>query len=187
VVPWYVGETAEARAVRVTGVRALGRALHALHVPAPSEAPRNPHRGPPLAAREDPLPALQALHDSGLPGALARTWHRALEADAPGLPVWIHGDLHPRNLLVAPDGGLAAILDWGDLGAGDPAVDLSLLWTVLDPADHGVFCAGYGSVEGPLLARARGWALVFGAIFAGLTGDPGAVAIGRRTLTRLQG
>lgn len=187
VVPWHRGEIAEARALGAAGVRALGAALHALHVAAPAPAPRNPFRGIPLAAREDPLPALQALHDGAAPRALTRVWRRALAAEAPGPPVWIHGDLHARNLLVAPGGGLAAVLDWGDLGAGDPAVDLSVMWTVLEPADHGTFCAGYGPVDGPLLARARGWALVFGVVFAGLAGDPGAVALGRRTLARLQG
>jgi aminoglycoside phosphotransferase (APT) family kinase protein len=190
IVPWLTGDTAAVRPLGPEGVRALGRALFTLHVPAPSQAPVNPYRGVPLAEREDPLPALAALHGGTPPRPLGRVWARALEAEAiapAAHRVWTHGDLHARNILVAADGGLAGVLDWGDVGAADPAVDLSLLWTVLDPAQHGLFCGGYGPVDGPLLARARGWALAFATIFAGLTDDPGAVAIGRRTLAQLQG
>ena len=187
VVPWFTGETAEERALSIIGARALGWALHTIHVPSPPDAPVNPYRGVPLAERPDPLPALDALYDGAVPRALGRVWRRALEAEPVQLSFWTHGDLHARNILVDAVGAPAAIIDWGDVGAGDPAVDLSLLWTVLDPALHGVFCSGYGPVEGALHDRARGWALVFGVTFAGLTDDPGAVAIGRRTLERLQG
>ena len=55
-----------------------------------------------------------------------------------GPPVWIHGDLHPCNLLVT-DGRLSAVLDFGNLTAGDPATDLSVAWM-----------------------RARGWGLALG-------------------------
>lgn len=189
IVPWHVGETADAHPLRPHGVRDFGRALRALHAPAPADAPVNPFRGVPLAARPDPLPALGALHAGAVPRPLQRVWRRALAAAPPGPPTWTHGDLHARNVLGAPDGGLVAVIDWGDLGAGDPAVDLSALWTVIHPADHTVFCSTYGPVDGPLLDRARGWALVFGTIFAGLDQDqdPDAVALGRRTLARLQG
>lgn len=190
IVPWFEGQTAADRPLAAGGARALGRALFALHVPAPPHAPVSPYRGVPLTEREDPLPALAALGDGDVPQPLRRVWARALEAEAhapASQRVWIHGDLHARNLLVTAGGGLAGIIDWGDVGVGDPAVDLSAMWTVLDPAQHGPFCAGYGPVDGPLLARARGWALAFGVIFAGLQDDPGAVTLGRRTLARLQG
>lgn len=190
IVPWLAGEPAEGRPLTAGGAQALGRALFALHVPAPPQAPVSPYRSVPLTEREDPLPALAVLSGGAVPRPLRRVWARALEAEAvapAAQRVWIHGDLHARNLLVAAGGGLAGIIDWGDVGAGDPAVDLSAMWTVLDPAQHGPFCAGYGPVDGPLLARARGWALAFGAIFAALQDDPGAAALGRRTLARLQG
>ena len=44
--------------------------------------------------------------------------------------VWIHGDLHPGNLLVR-DGRLSGVLDFGDVTAGDPATDLSVGWMLL--------------------------------------------------------
>ncbi|MCW3041199.1 MAG: serine/threonine protein kinase [Solirubrobacterales bacterium] len=187
VVPWFAGRTAAARTLSPAGARALGDALHALHVPSAADAPRNPYRSVALAGRPDPLEALEALCDREAPRPLTRCWRRALAAaPAPTTLRWIHGDLHARNLIVAADGGLAAIIDWGDVAGGDPAVDLSVLWTVLEPGLHGAFCAGYGPVEGALLDRARGWALCFGVIFAALEDDPDAAALGRLTLTRLQ-
>jgi aminoglycoside phosphotransferase (APT) family kinase protein len=45
----------------------------------------------------------------------------------------LHGDPHPLNLVVR-DGQLAAVIDFGDLCAGDPASDLSAAWIVI-PTD----------------------------------------------------
>lgn len=190
IVPWFPGVAADTGNPGPHGARQLGSALHHLHVRAPADLPPSPYRGVPLAEREDPRPALDGLHDGSAPSALHRIWTRALAAEeaAPrSHPTWIHGDLHARNLVLSDGGELRAIIDWGDLGAGDPAVDLSVLWTVLEAGLHTSFCAGYGPLDGVLLARARGWALVFGVIFAGIEGDDGAAAIGRRTLQRLLG
>lgn len=41
---------------------------------------------------------------------------------------WVHGDLMPGNLLLR-GGKLAAIIDWGAAGIGDPALDLLAAWT----------------------------------------------------------
>ena len=50
----------------------------------------------------------------------------------------VHGDLIPGNLLVA-GGRLTSVLDWGGLGAGDPAQDLDPAWSVLDEAGAAAF------------------------------------------------
>jgi aminoglycoside phosphotransferase (APT) family kinase protein len=44
-----------------------------------------------------------------------------------GPPIWLHGDLHPFNLVVN-QGRLSAVIDFGDLCAGDPATDLAVAW-----------------------------------------------------------
>lgn len=183
VVPWFAGTSAEHAPLGPVAARELGTMLRALHVPAPARAPRNPHRSAPLAARASPVPAL--AHGGGSPAAVrVRIWERACRAPVPDRRSWVHGDLHARNLIVAR-GRLRAVIDWGDMAGGDPAVDLSVLWTLLDPSEHQAFCSAYGPVEGHLHVRARGWALVFGVIFAGLPEDEGAVRIGTRTLERL--
>ncbi len=46
--------------------------------------------------------------------------------------MWVHGDLHPANVVVS-DGTLSGIVDFGDLFAGDPAWDLAAA-SVLLPA-----------------------------------------------------
>lgn len=57
-------------------------------------------------------------------------WEEALAA-APheGTPVWVHGDLE-GNCLVR-GGRICGIVDWGSACAGDPAVDIQVVWSPL--------------------------------------------------------
>jgi aminoglycoside phosphotransferase (APT) family kinase protein len=61
------------------------------------------------------------------------------------------------NLLVR-DGALAAVIDFGSSGVGDPACDLVIAWTMFSGDDRQAFRdaidAGVGEWQ-----RARGWAL----------------------------
>jgi Phosphotransferase enzyme family len=91
--------------------------------------------------------------------ALTAVWQAALAA-APawdGRPVWIHGDLTPGNLL-AVDGQLRAVIDFGCLGVGDPAGDLLVAWTWLRADTRAVFRAAL-SVDAATWTRGRGWGL----------------------------
>lgn len=55
-----------------------------------------------------------------------------------GHPVWLHGDLHPANMVVA-DGTLRAVIDFGDLTSGDPATDLATAWLTFNAAGRRAF------------------------------------------------
>ncbi len=55
-------------------------------------------------------------------------------------------------------GGLAAVLDWGMLALGDPAVDCLVAWTLLDRATRAAF-RDRAEVDDATWARGRGWAL----------------------------
>ncbi len=131
VVRWLPGQSALRAAFldSVTTATTLERFLCTLHQPAPVDAPRNPWRGVPLEARTAAL----HTHLQQFDGVVDRTavlslWDRVLSAPKwHGPPLWIHGDLHPGNLLVS-DGQLSGVIDFGDLTAGDPATDLSVLW-----------------------------------------------------------
>lgn len=91
-------------------------------------------------------------------GELTAAWNTALEApDWPGAPVWIHGDLDSRNLLVR-DGRLACVLDFGCLGVGDPACDVMAAWKLVPRASRPRFRAALG-IDDATWARARGWVL----------------------------
>ena len=62
--------------------------------------------------------------------AATAAWEAALEApEWTRPPVWIHGDLDARNLLVT-EGRLGGVIDFGGLGVGDPACDVMVGWKV---------------------------------------------------------
>ena len=42
-------------------------------------------------------------------------------------PRFIHDDLHSMNIMCSNSGALMAILDWGDAGWGDPALDFAAM------------------------------------------------------------
>lgn len=74
-----------------------------------------------------------------------------------GIPVWVHTDLLRPNLLVR-DGRLAAVIDWGGAGAGDPAADIIAAWSVFGASGRQAFRASIG-VDDETWRRARGFAL----------------------------
>jgi aminoglycoside phosphotransferase (APT) family kinase protein len=104
-----------------------------------------------------------------------------------GPPVWLHGDPHPANILIA-DGRVSGVLDFGDITAGDPASDLSVAWMLLPASRHGDFraayaAAGHGALTDAVWARGRGWALNLAIVFLAWSADnPRLHDVGRRTL-----
>src|SRR5688572_25811372 len=110
IVPWLPGESADVAPPRADQADALAQFLRALHAPPPPDAPRNPGRGVPLAARADATAArmerLGRTTDAIAP-RVKSLWRDALEAPLDAPPTWIHGDLHPRNVLVR-EGRLSA-------------------------------------------------------------------------------
>ena len=189
VVPWFGGTSADVAGVVATEAATLGRFLAALHTAAPPDAPLNPYRSVPLIERSvSLLHRVRRLVDAGgVDGdvVLAR-WNAAAAEPVDCAPTWIHGDLHPRNVLVA-DGRLAAVLDWGDLAAGDPATDLAAAWMLFPAAAQEGLRSGYGSITPGTWARARGWALFFGIVLldTGLSdGDDHVARWGRSILQR---
>ena len=168
---------------------AVGGFLGALHVPAPADAPANPFRGVPLAARASTFAAnLARIGGQVDRDAVLRAWVAALTAPAyDGPPVWLHGDLHPTNILVN-NGQVSGVIDFGDITAGDPASDLSVAWMLLPPGFHASFWSAYqaagGRADDALRARARGWALNLAIVFlAHSEDDPVLRQVCRRTLS----
>ena len=85
--------------------------------------------------------------------------------------MWVHGDLHPANVVVA-DGTLAGVVDFGDLFAGDPAVDLAAAWVLLPAGAADRFFAAYAQADEATVRRARGLA-VLKSLFLLLMGQNG--------------
>ncbi|WP_066462220.1 aminoglycoside phosphotransferase family protein [Sanguibacter suarezii] len=213
VVPWFEGTEVGALPIAHRAPLAidLARCVRALHRPAPPEAPANPYRGVPLAHRAADIDA--RLCDPAVPRAdeARRVWADALAAPVhEGPAVWLHGDLHPFNMLARPGvappstqpstrpsgssqastpATLCALIDFGDLTSGDPACDLATAWLTFDAAGRRAFRAEVerlGAVDAATWRRARGWALVMAsAMLTHSDDDPRFAILGARALTEI--
>ncbi|MET7494225.1 aminoglycoside phosphotransferase family protein [Streptomyces sp900116325] len=125
----------------------------------------NAFRGVPMGDERDSVasearvrPRIATLRGMVDTDTVTAVWDAALTAPAwEGPPVWIHGDLAAGNLL-AVQGRLSAVIDFGTLAVGDPAVDLLPAWLFLPAGARNVFRAAL-DVDDATWARGRGWAL----------------------------
>ncbi|MDQ2846769.1 MAG: aminoglycoside phosphotransferase family protein [Actinomycetota bacterium] len=141
------------------------------------------YRGAPLAHYDaetrHALGALAARIDTT---SIGQVWEVALSSNWDRAPVWFHGDIASGNLLVR-EGRLAAVIDFGTSGVGDPACDLVLAWTMLRGESRARFRATM-NLDPATWARARGWALWKALICLArdIDTDPDAAAINRRII-----
>jgi len=88
--------------------------------------------------------------------ALEQMWLEALALPDPsGRQVWLHGDLKPANLL-ARNGKLHAVIDFGALSVGFPDAEHATLWDVPAPARQAYRNAL--DIDDLTWTRARAWA-----------------------------
>lgn len=73
-------------------------------------------------------------------------------------PVWVHGDFLPGNILVR-NNRLSAVIDFSDVGIGDPACDLVIAWSLLKPHSRKIFRDNLENIDDDMWERGRGWAL----------------------------
>jgi aminoglycoside phosphotransferase (APT) family kinase protein len=125
----------------------------------PSPGEHNFFRGEPLAKRDESTRAAIATLGRAIDAdAVTAAWEAALREPAwQHAPVWIHGDLDARNMLVER-GRLCAVIDFGCLGVGDPACEVMVAWKVLSAETREIF-RSHLSVDEATWARGRGWAL----------------------------
>ncbi|MGQ4601275.1 phosphotransferase [Nocardia sp. R6R-6] len=183
VTTWVPGEPADRAPVTHAAEAAttLAAFLTALHQPAPEQAPLGRDRGGPLARCSDRFAEqLAAATELGLisePDAVRAVWEDAVAAPVwAGPALWLHGDLHPANVLTA-NGAICGVIDFGDIFAGDPAFDLAAAWILLPDGATDRFHDAYQSValDAATLQRARGYAVLraFAGIFIGDAGVHG--------------
>jgi aminoglycoside phosphotransferase (APT) family kinase protein len=190
VVPWMHGVTANASEPAASQAGVLAGFLRSLHNPAPSDAPQNPVRGVSLSQRREMVEGrLERLvgRTSLITPQIEQIWETALHAPLDLPPTWLHGDLHPRNVLVDRD-AITGIIDWGDLTSGDAATDLASIWMLFgDPHARQAALEAYGHISEATLQRAKGWAVLFSVFMldTGLIDNPRHAEIGVRTLHRL--
>ncbi|MHB8437891.1 MAG: aminoglycoside phosphotransferase family protein [Acidimicrobiales bacterium] len=190
IVPWIEGTPGDRTPLAdpSDAARTLGRFLAALHQRAPGAAPRNPWRGIPLLERAATID--QRFADvAGIVDVapLRPIWQDALDAPTySGAKVWLHGDMHPANILVH-EGALAAVIDFGDICAGDPATDLAAAWMLLPLDVMPAFEDCYGPIDASLRRRSAGWAVLFALMLIDLGKDDRGsyTEMARATLERL--
>ncbi len=185
VCPWFDGGPLTDLAVADRGEVAaqLGAFVAALHRPAPDGAPQSPWRGIPLTELEprvverlDRVPPADAA-------LLAGVWRRCADASPySGPPSWLHGDLHPLNVLArpGPTPTLRAVIDWGDLCRGDPAADLAIGWLAFDERGRAAFRAAAAPrhpLDDPIWERGLAWAVALGMLFL-VDSEPGSTTYG---------
>ena len=150
----------------------------------PPPGTHNSRRGEPLAMRDARTrEAIASLRGELDVEAVTALWDAAVVAPAwSGPPVWLHGDLQSGNLL-AVQGRLSAVIDFGCLGVGDPACDVMAAWMFLTAETRGAFRAAL-QVDDATWARGRGWALSVGLIALPYyqSSNPALAEIARRAI-----
>ncbi|MFE6495230.1 aminoglycoside phosphotransferase family protein [Streptomyces sp. NPDC057748] len=183
---WLDGEVATVEGLAESADAAVGlaRFLAALQRVAPGED-REGLTVRSLAGRDGATRAAIAAVDGTFDAVtMTELWDAALGApgwDRP--PVWFHGDLHTGNLLTT-EGRLDAVIDFGELGIGDPSCDLTIAFTLMSAGTRAVFRDVLG-VDDATWARGRGWALATGlnAYTAYAAGHPRVAAQTTRQIT----
>jgi aminoglycoside phosphotransferase (APT) family kinase protein len=185
---WLNGELAALASVADPALAAfsLARFVAALQTIDPAGGVVHEFRGVSLAAHDyNARTAAAVLERTFDTAPLLEVWEAALAEPAwAGPPRWIHGDLHPANMLVK-NHELSAVIDFGLLGVGDPACDLMVAWMYLSANSREAFRRGL-AVDDATWTRGRGWALQSGMRMAAYSADnPVLGEIGRYTLAEV--
>lgn len=100
-----------------------------------------------------------------------------------GGAVWVHGDFLPGNILVE-QGHLSAVIDFSDVGMGDPACDMVIAWALLNRNSREIFRVNLPHIDDNTWQRGRGWALSIAAIMLPYYKDtnPTLATLSRRML-----
>jgi aminoglycoside phosphotransferase (APT) family kinase protein len=163
---WIDGQPARSDTIAdaVRFANDLAAFLAALHAVRAADGPRpgthNWFRGATVRTYEEQVQrALARLEgDADVDVDLAQEiWGTSLNASWDGVATWFHGDVAEDNLLLN-GGDLAAVIDFGTCGVGDPACDMAIAWTLLTGDARQAFRERL-SVDDATWARGRGWAL----------------------------
>jgi aminoglycoside phosphotransferase (APT) family kinase protein len=191
IVPWFEGTAADRMLPDETEAFRLMRFLKQLHSHNAEQAPENNYRGVPLSDKRADVEARMQrlkLKTDLITDAVEAGWHEAVTEPDVAKKCLIHADLHPGNIIVE-NGRIKAIIDWGDITSGDPAIDLACLWMLFERDEvRKEALKLYGASES-LTKRSIGWAIFFGTMLleSGLDSNPGHARVGTFVLKNLSG
>jgi aminoglycoside phosphotransferase (APT) family kinase protein len=161
---WIEGETASVAIIDdlCEFATILGKFLGALYkidtAGGPLAGPHNFYRGGPLKTYDlEAREAIAILSRDIDVSTVTDIWNIALSSHWQNAPVWVHGDMDARNLLVN-HGRLSAVIDFGGLGIGDPSCDVAIAWTFFKDASRNAFRHTL-KLDNATWKRGRGWAL----------------------------
>ncbi|WP_185764470.1 phosphotransferase [Niallia circulans] len=87
---------------------------------------------------------------------MARNYVEKIEPiEVPKRHVLVHGDLHLGNMLVNQNKELTAIIDWGDVHIGHRAIDLAIVYSLININEREAFFSIYGEVDAISLELAK--------------------------------
>jgi aminoglycoside phosphotransferase (APT) family kinase protein len=192
-----LAEVAPPDPARVPAAAALGAFLAELRAPATRnlvreiELPVDPmQRGLPAARLAQTRAQLSALAAEGIwtpdpavDGLLEEG--RGLAPPA-AEPVLVHGDLHVRHLLLDDRGDASGVIDWGDVGLADPALDLALAYAAFSGPARVALVDAYGGLDAERELRARCLAVRLSALLAGYAAADGRPALLAEALAGLR-
>lgn len=189
VLTWLPGSPVSTTPLLDSEALVLAEFLSALHTPAPQSLARSEIRGCALKKRKatiaECMKKVSRAEARYLP-MLEQLWQDALNADSNTVETWVHGDFHALNVL-ATNGKLSGVIDWGDLSRGDPATDLACIWMLLKNKNARRSAMTLYDTDAATWQRAKGWAVFFGLVL--LTADSSGISpypnMGRVTLQRL--
>jgi aminoglycoside phosphotransferase (APT) family kinase protein len=166
---WIDGEPVTRRIDKLALAKDVAAFLNALQAIDTADGP--PPGQHSFARGADPMEAYGAdarRYVDALAGTIdTKAAHEVLDTAAEGrvkTPVWVHGDVAVGNLL-ARDGRLSAVIDFGCCAVGDPSCDLVLAWVFLEGESRAAF-RSLVDVDEATWARGRAWALWKAALLA---------------------
>jgi aminoglycoside phosphotransferase (APT) family kinase protein len=158
---WLPGEGAGPSTIAdpVSFALQLAELVRALHTIPVVGAPEATNRARPLEAYHvETLAIIEHAKDLIDARAARAVWEEAMAAPRHGgAPVWVQGDLE-GNCLV-DHSRLSGIVDWGSACAGDPAVDVQVVWSPLFTDESRRVFVHALDVDDATLARSRGAAI----------------------------
>jgi aminoglycoside phosphotransferase (APT) family kinase protein len=122
------------------------------------------YRGGPLTDQHEfTIDAIEQLHGLIDTDAARAIWDYAARLPPwDGPDTWIHADMMPGNV-VTRNGRLAAVIDFGSAGIGDPSQDLIVAWMLLPANVRPAFRRAIGTDDATWLrGRARALSMALG-------------------------
>lgn len=133
--------------------------LNQLHAAPTSEGPLSRRGVPLLEMDKQTRESLAQLDDELDIEQIGQIWQSLSEIpEWSAEPVWLHGDFHQGNILVQ-ENRLRAVIDFSDVGLGDPACDCIVAWTLFNSNSRQIFREHLQGIDEATWQRGRGWAL----------------------------